>query len=639
MITVQTYGVAIKDAGESDPRRWAIPEVLRDELERAHRLRCDLVAIEDWYGAARQAVWSSYPAVAEAEEAIAAAVTAVETALETVREQRVRERTKRVTGVHVDMLRAAKATAKAARVRRREAIADVRAAATARITDLRGEYYARQKALYARHVQQGGLYWANFNLVLGQHRMAVQRVIGRRTQGLPASLTPRHFDGTGTVAVQLQRQAGQEARTPAVIADPNGRYHNVLHVSGWMPPEEYDALPRSEQRRQGRVQIRMRVGPGWVDATMQTGSMLPAAADITRATLTIRRRGPQLYAQLAVTATVPDPQPVTAGPTVALHLGWRDTETGIRVASWAATGPLAIPDDLRLLMGASPDHTSGRIILPARVVQRIEHRFRIQAARDIALTEVKTALLAWLADRSIRSAWDDQEQLTGVTVAAWRRPGRFVALGHVLAEDYPDEPITAQIRSWALRDRPQWAAQASGRPLRHRDDLYRQVAALVAGQACALVVDDTSIANLMRTRPVPDDVPDAAGPLAAAAARRRTTAAPGSLRAATVSACRREGIPVTIVSAAHLSMTHTCGCINEERTAPTILCAGCGAVYDPDTTAPLLMLQRAHEAPDEGMEAKGNTTRQRPPRAAHRGSQQPRRVSASSATRHPTSAG
>ena len=86
---------------------------------------------------------------------------------------------------------------------------------------------------------------------------------------------------------------------------------------------------------------------------------------------------------------------------MALHLGWRDTETGIRFASWAATGPLAIPDDLRLLMGASPDHTSGRIILPARVVQRIEHRFRIQAARDIALTEVKTALLAWLADRAV----------------------------------------------------------------------------------------------------------------------------------------------------------------------------------------------------------------------------------------------
>lgn len=41
----------------------------------------------------------------------------------------------------------------------------------------------------------------------------------------------------------------------------------------------------------------------------------------------------------------------------------------------------------------------------------------------------------------------------------------FVALAHVLAEDYPDEPVTAQVRLWATRS-PTFSPHSMWLPLR-----------------------------------------------------------------------------------------------------------------------------------------------------------------------------
>jgi hypothetical protein len=72
------------------------------------------------------------------------------------------------------------------------------------------------------------LYWGTYNFVFANHNTAVQRIRSRRLDGGPANLRHHRFDGTGTIAVQLQRTATTPPRTPALVADPAGRYRNVL---------------------------------------------------------------------------------------------------------------------------------------------------------------------------------------------------------------------------------------------------------------------------------------------------------------------------------------------------------------------------------------------------------------------------
>jgi transposase len=79
-------------------------------------------------------------------------------------------------------------------------------------------------------------------------------------------------------------------------------------------------------------------------------------------------------------------------------------------------------------------------------------------------------------------------------------------------------------------------------------------------------------------------------------------AAPGGLRAAVTSACKRDGVAVKVVSAADLSRTHArCGYVNPSddryRSRP-VLCDGCGMHYDQDLSATVLMIVRAF-APEE----------------------------------------
>jgi hypothetical protein len=125
-----------------------------------------------------------------------------------------------------------------ARRRRRELISEVRVACAEELVPVEERYRAGVRATYKTYCQDGSLYWGTYNDVLNQHRKTVAGVVKSRASGRAAQLRERRFDGSGCIAVQLQREKLMPARSPARIADgQRGPWRNVLHLTPWVPPE------------------------------------------------------------------------------------------------------------------------------------------------------------------------------------------------------------------------------------------------------------------------------------------------------------------------------------------------------------------------------------------------------------------
>lgn len=197
----------------------------QEQLRLAHELREDLVGLRVSYEADFQALWSTFPPVAAAHEKLAKAQAAWTAAAEHTKaeRQRLNRRLPRSQAETSTL-----AALREARQQRRAAITDVREQA-APLGAARTEQYKRdQRALYQRYVQGQGLFWCTWNDVVAQHLGEVKRLRQRRRSQPGAALRHHEFRGTGTIAVQLIRRGDGSARSPAMFADPNGKYHSYL---------------------------------------------------------------------------------------------------------------------------------------------------------------------------------------------------------------------------------------------------------------------------------------------------------------------------------------------------------------------------------------------------------------------------
>jgi hypothetical protein len=491
----------------------------------------------------------------------------------------------------------ARAAVKVARQGRRDAIAEVKDETTQRRQDLIAALRADQKALYTTYCTERGLYWATFNDVANHHRVAVQRVTRRRREGQPATLRHHRFDGTGTLAVQLQRRTGAPPRTPQVLADPQGRYGYFV-VLPWVDPRQWDAMGSADRRHAGRVTVRMLISnfggqPQWIDVPVQAHRWLPPTADVSMVRLTVIRTAARLSARLSIAARVEPAAPPASDMAIAVHLGWRHTEDGTRVASWRSTQPLAVPATLSSVLVADEGAMTGRIIVPHTVSRRMDRHAVTAAVRDEAVNAIRETLVSWLTEHGPAPYRDGQ--LSAEDVRRWRSPARFAALSIAWRDDPPGD-IASVLEAWRRIDRKQWDGQEHGqrRALGHRDDLYRQVAAILSAHAALIVVDDVNIAGIARTSDLNDEMSAAQRQLID---RRRHRAAPGKLREAITAAAQRDGVRCEVVSATGLSRIHaSCGHENpadDRSSSPVVTCAGCGVAYAPDTSATTLMLRRA----------------------------------------------
>jgi hypothetical protein len=356
-------------------------------------------------------------------------------------------------------------------------------------------------------------------------------------------------------------------------------------------------MTRAEQRAAGRVVVRMRAGtldgqPQWIDIPVQAHRWLPADAEILNARLTVDRVAARLSARLSITARI-GPPAAADGAVVAVHLGWRDSERGTRVATWRSTQPLDISDGLSEVM-VTDDGVTGSVVVPQSISGRLEGHAVTAAARAESFNAVRDKLASWLDERGPLPYRDGY--ITGEEVRRWRSPARLAAVAIAWRDDPSRSEIAGVLEEWRSADRKVWDGQEHGRrrALGYRDDLYRQVGALLASQAARVVVDDINVAAIAGSRRIRDDV--RAG-LQQLVGRRRFHAAPSRLRDAITAAARGGGLRVDVVPGKRLSRVHAaCGHENpadDRYASPPVTCEGCGAQYDPDESATLLMLRAA----------------------------------------------
>ena len=582
---------------------WEIPASVWEQLRLAHSLRNDLVTLQHKHDAALKELWAAFPAVRRAEAEIADLQRRADEIEDQIRAERSRRRRKQIINPLCDEQDAVHAQLKTLRAQRNAAITKAHKRAKPALDIILEELSVGYRRLYDRYTRRG-LYWGTHNFVVETHKNAVQRVASQWEAGRSAELHHRRFDG-GTLRVQLKREAGEPPRTPAVVADPHGRYRNSVHVP-WTDPQQWAALTRAQQRDAGRGAVRMLCGSGagedrWVKIPVQQHRMLPADADITHVTLTVTRTANTWRARLGIIAKLPDPVPVPLdqGPAVALHMGWRKHDHGIQVATWRTTAPLDIPNTWQHVM-RHHDGQTGVVVLPQHIADGVERAAALASQRDTARTQIQAMLVQWLEEHGPipRPASTEDEELIAADVASWRSRARLAAIATAWRDTPPPDgtEIAAELESWRRMDRALWERQAHGRRwhLRRRNDLWHNVAAIIARQASHVVLDDMPIAQLAQI-----DNPGLSSEMQHQIQRRRSTASPARLRETIRRACLREGVTVTTVPAAGLSRTHAdCGHqnVNGEYRSRMVWCAGCENTYNPDDSATILMLKRANAA-------------------------------------------
>lgn len=609
-VTVYRYGLRTRTTGAykdpADPakgrvtRRYELPEDIRAQLRLAHEMRNKLTETELAFEEQRKAVWSAWPQVAAVEEELAAAEQQVQELTAAAKQGRSADRTVATRPATAAALREAKKTAKQLRVARREAIGEAYPVVKPQLEALKTAQKAAVKACRQDFAARG-LYWASYNTVIADHQVSVKLVQQRRRNGQPASYRFRRWDGSGTIGLQLQREASDPPRGPQLLASGTGKWRNVLTLSPWMPPEQWDALPSHDRRRlsqEGRAVIA--VGGGkTVEIPVTVHRMLPADADVVEASLTIERTAGQWTAALSVTAKVPAHAPAEGRPAVALHTGWRSRRDGsVRVGTWASPVPLEVPAHLRDVLVPYDSGQNGEVIVPARWLDAAGYAPSLRGIRDTAMDAVRRQLSAWLRGHP------QEDGPVPADVDRWRSAGRFAALA-LRWRDAPPEgeggrELASALGAWRVQDRHLWESEAHTRDQlgRRRDDTWRNVAAWLARSASVLVTDDSDLRELRRKPGADDDDPVLPGSVQEKARARAALAAPGRLRQFAVQAAVRDGLGVQEVDSAYLSRTCPyCAHVTEAgpqfAAAAMVTCGGCGKGYDQDLSAARLMLQRA----------------------------------------------
>lgn len=612
------YRYRINPMGSAQERRDVLnqPDLL-EQFHLAHQLRNALVQIEHEHEQAKADLWGRYPRVATMQELAEAADTAVQDLLARAKKEHSEDRTTKTRPDTARELAAARKATREAKKARREAIADTYAIAKPQLEELKTERKAAIKTLYATFCQTGQpgkLYWATYNAVTDGHATAVKLVARHRKEGRAAQLRFHRWEGTGRIAVQLQRADTDPLRSPAMLSSGGGQWRNVLRLPAVAARTDWAELTRGEQTRAGRAEIGWCLGSGrTITLPVQFHRPLPPDAEVVQAELVRTRIAEQIVMHLCLTVRIPDPSPPQDRPVIAMHTGWRTrTDGSVRVATWRCDSDrLTVPEHLNDIVTVYDTGHTGEIILPARWLEGTTQTAALASQRSLSFDPIRDKTAAWL-DEHPQTGDDGEHTLTGAMLRQWRSPNRLAALAirwrtsPPVGDGGPD--VAADLEAWRKQDKHLWLWQDHGRhqQIGRRNDGWRRVTAWLAEQAGLILTDDTDLAELRRRPGVADtDTPEQAVPavVADAARERATIAAPGYLRACLGAAAARRGVPTVTVPAAHLSRTHrTCGYTADPdprfAAAAVVICHGCQRPYDQDHNATGLMIDRYRDNPD-----------------------------------------
>jgi hypothetical protein len=572
------------------------PEAIA-ELTRAHRLRNNLTEIALGYQDEVAAAWAAHPEIAAAQERLGRAGERVTELTGQAKARRAADRSAKPDPELTAALTDARAARKAAKAQVRVLkdgyyASDIKpaivAAGDARHAALKGTY---PEAVAA------GLYWATVNDVTEHHLVSVAQVKEKRAAGLPAQVRFRRWTGEGSLAVQLQRQAGDPARDPAMIASAAGKWRNVAALGPYADPDEFAAQPRGDRRKAARQGVlRFRIGSGehaaHVTVPVVLHRMLPAGADITGLRVTRRVLAGKPEVHVCVSARVPAPLQRTEGTLAAVHAGWRALPDGalrVAVVGGAGTPPPNLGDACR-------DHGGwAELVIPPSWRDVQANGEKVRSRRDQSVDAIRACILAWLSEHPAGRDVIDPDG----TLGRWRSPARFAALALRLRDagaPAGGAGLAAEMEAWRRQDKHLWTWEANERDqlMRRRDEIWRRAAAWIARDAAVIVMDEWQVAPLAR-RP---DITEEDDPQARAARANRVLAAPAGLLAAIRAAASGRGVTITEPGVAGAAVHHACGTSldpAQRRAGVMVWCARCSVMVDQDWNTLQLLLAAARK--------------------------------------------
>ncbi|HEY9440838.1 MAG TPA: hypothetical protein VIS29_19790, partial [Streptomyces sp.] len=396
--------------------QWAVlkgdlPPQVVNEIRLAHDLRNHLVSLEHAHQDAVKQVWETHPQIAKAAQAAEQAAERCREAAQAAADERQRTRKKAVSAETAAAVKEAKAALAAAKNEVKRLKKELYPVIKTGIEEARTQRKGAVKAAYAEYVSRG-LYWASINNVTSDFETAAKRVAAARKKGMPAGLRFHRWDGSGTIAVQLQRGSSDPPRGPEILASGQGPWRHVAQI---LPR---DAVPQGEpivRARPGQRYVRDRPEDGLVRLRIGSGDRkqivtmpvvihrpLPPGVDVTMLLLTRTRVASRWTAAVSVVVREPAPEPRVEGSLVGLHLGWRALDDGsIRVGVAAGFDPSTMPAGEEMACWLRGYGSWAEIVLPAEWRRAWSRLDGVQSRRDQAVE----VLRAWLAERLDEHEW------------------------------------------------------------------------------------------------------------------------------------------------------------------------------------------------------------------------------------------
>lgn len=418
-----------------------------------------------------------------------------------------------------------------------------------------------------------GLYWGSYLLI---------EAAAQQAAGGAAPPRFRRWDGSGTVAVQIQRGLP----VPLLAAD------RRVRIDSTRQPARIGLRRDGAHRRRELLlpRISLRVGsagrdPIWAiwPLDVRRARALPADGLIMWAKVHRRRVAGHTRWELHLTVQEPARATRCGSGRAAVDLGWRllqdgSVRVGYVVGGDGAEAEICVPASIMATWGAMETRQGRRSVHLDELV-----------ATTVPLVQAATATIPGLAERV-------------ETIAHWRSPSRFAALALWLRDHAPEHPVTAALEEWRSHDRHHWEREANLRrqALDRRLDLYRKAAARLATQYGEIVLESFDLRSMARRAPIESDAPENE-----AARRQRHLAAPSVLRQAIVNALTARGGRIVDVPAHDTTQDcNACGAHQGFDASAALVwrCTACGAQWDQDANAARNMLGRAAEC---GVERSG----------------------------------
>lgn len=360
------------------------------------------------------------------------------------------------------------------------------------------------------------------------------------------------------------------------------RFHSWQHEIGKLTVRRSGGWPASAQSGQqfsiaayenphhAKHLLTFQIGPGrYLRAPIVLHRPLPKDAIIKSASVLREHIATKYRWKLIITVQVPplgDVERTTRASAIAIDLGWRRVESGIRVAYWQdSTG------------------RNGALVLPNSWLDSMDKVADLRGIRDGHFNLVKSTLILWLASKSLPQ-WLSEAT---ATLLHWRSTGRLAALAWRWKDQRfdGDEQGYELAEAWRRRDKHlyEYEANLRDRLLRDRREMYRNFAAMAAREYGTLRLERLNLDDLARSDELPQRTQS-----------HRFLAAPGELRRALENACQREGVAIEYIDSMNTTREcHRCGHVE----VISIIelhhrCSNCGISWDQDLNAARNLLAR-----------------------------------------------